>query len=327
LTVIAFLEIGSVEAVISGVPDDFWQLIRPPDDADFPWPAMFLGYPVLGIWFWCTDQTIVQRVLGARDVRQGQLGCVFTGYLKILPPFIFMLPGIFCLILHPGLEDPDQAFATMVVNYLPPGMTGLIVAVLIAALVSTLDSGLNSFSTVFTLDIYVKNFRPNAHPKEIKWLGRVITVFVGALAVLIALGLDSVGRDLFNLLQGVIAFVAPPMGAVFLIGVLWKRATAKAAFWTLALGSVVSLGCGVCHLKDWPHEQFWPHYLLLSFYLFAGICAFMVFASLVTRHSSEEQPLATLRQTYAKQPSTPWLVWGLWGGLAVIMLALYVIFD
>lgn len=327
LTVIAFLQIGSIDAVIAGVPDDYWRLIRPPSDADFPWPAMFLGYPVLGLWFWCTDQTIVQRVLGARDVRQGQLGCVFTGYLKILPPFIFMLPGIFCYVLHPNLPNPDEAFTVMVVNYLPAGMTGLIVAVLIAALVSTLDSGLNSFSTVFTLDIYVKNFRPGAEPKEVKWLGRVITVFVGALAVLIALALDTVGRDLFNLLQGVIAFVAPPMGAVFLIGVLWKRATASAAFSTLVLGSIVSLGCGVCHFKQWPTKEFWPHYLLLSFYLFAGICAFMILVSLCTRHSPQEQPLATLKETYAKQPSAPRLVWGLWAALAVIMLAIYLLFN
>ncbi len=117
----------------------------------------------------------------------------------------------------------------MVVNYLPAGMTGLIVAVLIAALVFTLDSGLNSFSTVFTLDIYVKNFRPAATAKEIKWLGRVVTVLVGVLAIGVVLAMDTVARNLFDLLQGVIAFVAPPMGAVFLIGVLWNRATAAAA--------------------------------------------------------------------------------------------------
>ena len=327
VTVIAFLQIGSVESVVSGVPEDYWKLLRPPDDPDFPWPAMVLGYPVLGIWFWCTDQTIVQRVLGARDVRQAQLGCVFTGFLKIIPPFIFMLPGIFCYILHPHLEDPDQAFTTMVVNYLPAGMTGLVVAVLIAALVSTLDSGLNSFSTVFTLDIYVKHFRPDAAPKEVKWLGRLVTVIAAALSVAVALGLAAVGRDLFNLLQGVIAFVAPPMGAVFLIGVLWKRATAAAAFWTLVLGSIVSLTCGVCHLAEWPSKEFWPHYLLLSFYLFVGVSAFMILVSLLTRHSPEEQPLATLKETYARQGAAPTFVWLLWGILAMIMLAIYIVFD
>ena len=325
LTVIAFLEIGSVESVVNSVPEDYWKIIRPHDSPDFPWPAMFLGYPVLGIWFWCTDQTVVQRVLGARNVRQAQLACVFTGFLKILPPFIFMLPGIFCYILHPGLTDPDQAFATMVVNHLPVGMTGLIVAVLIAALVSTLDSGLNSFSTVFTLDIYIKYFRPDATPKQTKWIGRVITLLVGALSVAIALGLDTVGRDLFNLLQGVIAFLAPPMAAVFLIGVLWKRATATAAFWTLGLGSIVSLACGICHLKNWPNEVFWPHYLLLSFYLFVGISTFMILVSLWTRHSSEEQPLATLTETYSRQDSSAGLVWALWGLLAAIMLGIYIV--
>ena len=141
--------------------------MRSSDDDVYPWHAVLLGYPVLAIWFWCTDQTIVQRALGAKSLRESQLGIVFCGYLKIIPPFIFMLPGILCYVLHPDLANPDEAFMTMVTNYLPVGMTGLIVAVLIAALVSTVDSGLNSFSTVFTLDIYVKKFRPDATQAEI----------------------------------------------------------------------------------------------------------------------------------------------------------------
>jgi SSS family solute:Na+ symporter len=154
-----------------------------------------------------------------------------------------------------------------------------------------------------------------------------ITVLVGILAIGVVLAMDTVARNLFDLLQGVIAFVAPPMGAVFLIGVLFRQATATAAFSTLVFGSIVSLGCGVCHFKEWPNAEFWPHYLLLSFYLFASICAFMILVSLLTQHSSEEQPLATLRQTYAKQHSTARLVWVLWGVLAVIMLSIYILFD
>ncbi|NOX56257.1 MAG: sodium/solute symporter, partial [Planctomycetes bacterium] len=167
LTVIAFNKVGGFGPLLDRVPADYWKLIRPVGDKDFPWHAMFLGYPVLGIWFWCTDQTIVQRVLGARDVRQGQLGAVFAGFLKILTPLIFMMPGILCFLLHPELDDPDEAFMTMVTQYLKPGMVGLIVAVLIAAVISTIDSGLNSFSTVFTLDIYVRRLRPEATPSEV----------------------------------------------------------------------------------------------------------------------------------------------------------------
>ena len=166
LTVVGFVKIGSVEALIKSVPADYWTLFRPTNDSVYPWHAILLGYPVLGIWFWCTDQTIVQRVLGGKDLKQGQYGTIFAGYLKIFTPLIFFLPGIMCKILHPDLASSDEAYMTMVVNYLPTGLVGLVVAVLIAALISTIDSGLNSLSTVFTLDIYLKKYKPDANVKE-----------------------------------------------------------------------------------------------------------------------------------------------------------------
>lgn len=327
LTIIGLSHVGGLDRLVDGVPADYWHLMRPADDKTYPWYAVVLGYPVLAIWFWCTDQTIVQRALGARDLRQAQLGVAFAGYLKIIPPFIFMLPGIVCYVLHPDLANPDEAFMTMVTNYLPVGMTGLIVAVLIAALVSTVDSGLNSFSTVFTLDIYVKKYRPDATQEEIKWVGRLTMVAVAVLAILIALSMEGVGKDMFTLLQGIISFIAPPMGAVFLLGVLWKRATSTAALATLYVGSTVSLGAGLAHFKQWPSADFWPNHLLLAFFLFAGICAFMVVVSLATQKSPDEEDMPTLAQTYAEMGQTPRSVWMLWGGLAVIMAGLYLLFS
>lgn len=327
LTLIAFSHVGGISELIESTPDDYWQLFRGADDDVYPWHAVVLGYPVLAIWFWCTDQTIVQRALGARDLQQSQLGVAFAGFLKIIPPFIFMLPGILCFVLHPDLSDPDEAFMTMVTNYLPVGMTGLIVAVLIAALVSTVDSGLNSFSTVFTLDIYVKRYRPDASPAEIKWVGRLAMVGVALLSILAALSMEGVGKNMFDLLQGIISFIAPPMGAVFLIGVLWKRATSKAAYATLVAGSIVSLSVGLMHFKSWPSAEFWPNHLLLAFYLFAAIVAFMVVVSLLTVKSPDQEDMPTLRETYAEMGVSPRLVWILWAILAVIMMTIYVAFN
>jgi len=327
MTIISFVKIGSLQTLVDSVPVDYWILIRPVNDPEFPWPAMFLGYPVLGIWFFCADQTIVQRVLGAKDLRHGQLGVVFAAYLKILPPFLFMLTGIFCYVLHPNLANPDDAFLTMVTNYLPVGMVGLIIAVLAASLISTVDSALNSLSTVFTLDIYVSKFHPDASKEQITRVSRISTIGAAAIAVLCALFLKGVGKNLFDLIMTIISFVAPPISAVFVIGVLWKRATSSAAIWTLIAGSIVSLSVGVCHLQDWPNKQFWPHYMLLSFYLFVGICTLMVAVSRGTRKSSEEQALSTLREIYTSQNTQPRLVWCLWGVLAVIMLILYLIFN
>ena len=288
---------------------------------------MLLGYPVMGIWFWCTDQTIVQRVLGARNLRHGQLGTVFAAFLKILPPFLFMLPGVLCYILHPGLDKPEEAFATMVVNHLPPGMVGLIVAVLIAALISTIDSGLNSFSTIFTLDIYQKSFHPDASPARVKWMGRAVTLIAAALAIACALMMDTFEKGLFDMIQSIIAFIAPPVAAVFLVGVLWRRATSAAALMTLIVGSFASISIGICNLNDYPSKEFWPHYMLLSFYIFAGICLFMVITSLLTCNVGGEEHLPSLRQAYAQQNSRPGFVWLLWGVLATIMAVIYIVFN
>ncbi len=326
LTFIGLIKVGSINTLIHSVPDSFWHLFRPANDDVFPWPAIVLGYPVLGVWFWCTDQTIVQRVLGSRDIQQGQQGAVFAGYLKILTPLIFFLPGIICAVLFPDLADPDKAYMTMVSHLMPAGMVGLIVAVLIAALISTLDSALNSFSTVFTLDIYVKKFRSSASSKEIRWVGRLMTLFIAILAIFIALSMKTVGRDLFNLLQGIIAFFAPPMAAVFLLGVFWKRATSLSALLTLIVGSVISLSTGVCQLYEWPYSGFWPHYLFLSFFLFVILTLFMIMISLLSLKTDVSRPLPGLKEAYEgiRNAKTTWLFWG---GLAVIMSVLYLVFN
>ena len=351
LTLIGLHEVGGVAALIEKVPQSHWILLRSGPEAEYPWHAMLLGYGVAGIWFWCSDQTIVQRVLGAKDLRNAQLGTVFAAFLKILPPFLFLLPGILCFVLHPELDDPDKAFATMIVHHLPTGMVGLIVAVLIAALISTIDSGLNSFSTVFTLDIYKRSIHKDASPSEVKLVGRIATLLAGALAVGVALTMANFDRGLFDMIQSVIGFIAPPVSAVFLIGVLWRRATSKAAILTLIVGSIVSIAVGLCHLNGfagaelsrwvgtrisatageqlyaWMGHLVWDHFLMVSFYLFAGICLFMVAVSLLTRNAPNEEQLPSLRETYKAQGASSKLIWSLWGLLAVCMAAIYLIFD
>ena len=323
LTAFGLHAVGGVGALIEKIPAEHWSLIRPASDPDYPWHAMFLGCIVTGTWFWCTDQTIVQRVLGARDLRQGQLGVQFAAYLKVITPVIFMTPGLICFALYPDLEDSDEAFMTMVNNHLPVGMLGLVVAVLVAALISTVDSALNSFSTIFTLDVYKRWFVPNATEHHLKHVGRFVTLCIALAAFFIALSLDSVGKNLFELLQGIIAYFSPPMAAVFLIGVLWKRATSKAALITLVVGSVVSVGIGVLAMNDLPRPDFWPHFMLMAFLLFAALCALMIVVSFCTRHSAEEGVLPSLRETYAQDTDTPKTIWLGWAILAIIMLTIY----
>ncbi len=326
LVVIAAIEIGGIDKIVDAVPSDYWRLFRSADDPQFPWPAVILGYPVLAIWFWCTDQTIVQRVLGARDIHHGQRGALFAAFLKIFTPFLFFIPGIFCFVLYPDLPDPDEAYMVMVTRLLPTGMVGLIIAVLIAALISTIDSGLNSFSTVFTLDIYCRRYRPQASREEIIRVGRLVTVLAALIAILCSLVMATIEKNLFDLLQSIIGYFAPPMSAVFLVGVLWRRATSRAAITTLVVGTTVSLAVGLCALKDWPSEQVWPHYLLLSFYLFAGSVTLMVLVSWMTKPPSADQALPTLRAEHGTQRRSA-AVWRWWAVLAVIMGGLYCFFN
>lgn len=327
LTIIGLVKVGGIGKLVDSVPSDYWVLFRPASDSEWPWPAIILGYPILGIWFWCTDQTIVQRVLGARNIRQGQLGAVFAGFLKIGTPLIFYVPGIICKVLHPDLEDPNAAYMTMVANHMPIGMVGLVVAVLTAALISTVDSGLNSLSTVFTLDIYTRMFKPDATPLQQKTIGRVVTAVAAVISIFIAISLDAIkGLDLFSIFQSLIGFMAPPMAAVFLIGVLWKRANSKAAFATLLVGSIACLTIGSFYLAA-PNKDQWPHFMMLSFYLFSALAVMMIVISLLTP-PEPEKALPSLKASQENiETASQKSVWIWWGLLAVIMIFIYCFFQ
>lgn len=327
LTVVAVIKAGGPGAIYAQTPPHYWNLLRPMNDPNYPWLAILLGYPIMGVWFWCTDQSMVQSVLGARNLRQGQMGANFIGWLKILDVALFILPGIICFILFPGLKNPDEAYMTLVTRLFPAGMTGLVMAVLIAALISTIDSALNSLSTVFTMDIYVKNHKPDATGKEIVRTGRMVSVAGAAIAVMLALAINSVkGLNLFDIFQAILGFLAPPMAVLFLFGVLWKRTTTLAANLALSLGTVISLGTGILYLWVFPKEKydFWPHFLLLSFLLFLLIAAMTFIASLLTGRKKEagSNGLAALRI-----PATSRRVWTAWIILIAFMIGMYILFD
>ena len=214
---------------------------------------------------------------------------------------------------------------TMVTNLFPMGMVGLVMAVLTAALVSTIGSALNALSTVFTMDIYVKRFNPGASQTEIISMGHRVTIVGAIISVIICVAIDSIqGLNLFNIFQSVLGFIAPPMAAVFLFGVFWKRTTARAANMALTLGTVFSIGVGILYLWVLPAEQydFWPHFMMLSFYIFIIIAAAMVIVSLTDKTNRQEAAVINL------QPSRPSLdVRVGWVLLAAVMVVLYVIFN
>ena len=325
LTVIGINKVGGVAALFHRAPADYWNLVHPAGDAAYPWPAILLGYPVSAIAFFCTDQAMVQSVLGARNLEQGQLGISFIAWLKILSLPLFIIPGIICFELFPGLQDPSEAYMTLVTNLFPAGLNGLVIVVLIAVLVGTIGSSLNALSTVFTTDIYAKKINPGATNREIIKVGR-ITVLAGCgFAIGMAIAIDSIkGLNLFDVFQAVLGFIAPSLAVVFLLAVFWRQTSRRAVNFTLSWGSGISLAIGICYLWVFPKDQYpiWPHYLLLSFYIFVLLLGMAMGISLLDGASPKA---AVVRGQVLVRP-TP-LVWGSWIALAIVMAGLYLFFN
>lgn len=326
LVVLGINKAGGIEHIYNSTPGSYWNLFLPADDANYPWTAIILGYPIMGVWFWCTDQSMVQSILGAKNLKQGQLGANFIGWLKILDVPLFILPGIVCFVLFPELQNPDEAYMTMVTQLFPVGLRGLIIVVLIAALISTIGSALNSLSTVFTMDVFVKKYRPDASQKTIVKTGRLVTLFGSILAVLITLAINSIkGLNLFDIFQSILGFIAPPMSVVFLFGVLWKKTSTKAVNLVLTLGTVLSLGVGVLYLWVFPNGEYpWPHFLLLSFYIFVALSVMVVVISLLDKTVQENHDELLTINPKARPDRQVKMLWVL---LTIVMVLLYIYFN
>ena len=326
LTYLGLQKIGGLSELWKKVPSHYWNLIQPVTNEKYPWPAMLLGYPVAAVAFFCTDQAMVQSVLGAKNLEQGQLGVNFIGWLKVLALPLFILPGILCFALFPGLgvKNSDFAYMTMVTNLFPPGMNGLVICVLIAVLVGTIGSSLNALSTVFTTDVYVKNIHPTATTQQQIKVGR-LTIAIGCVfAVLMAIAIDNIrGQNLFNIFQAVLGFLAPSLSVVFLLSVFWKRTTKKAVNGILSFGSAFSLSIGIVYLWVLPADKYpqWPHFLLLSFYIFAVLFVAAIIISLL-----DKNPQTSNAETEALPKTNKKVKW-LFALLGLVILSLYIFFN
>ncbi len=301
-----------------------------------PWYAVFLGYPVIGLWYWCADQTIVQRVLGARDERNARLGPLFTGFIKILPVFLFVLPGLvaYALVAQGKLPAPRTSadvYSLLVNNLLPVGLKGIVAAALLAALMSTVSGALNSISTLFTLDLY-KRWRPQASERRLTLVGRLVT-FVGMAVAILWSPFVSHFQSLFQGITAVICYIAPPITAVFIWGVLWKKASAAGAKATLTVGS--GLGLAV-FLLDWFKDATGWNIpaMMATFYLFLVCSAVLVVVSLRSphRHTAESErlvwgnPLEAVKGRWARGLAALLDYRVMAFLLFAVMVALYVLF-
>lgn len=333
-------------------------LWRPLSDPGFPWLGVLIASPIVGIWYWCTDQYIVQRALSAKDLATARRGALFGGLLKVWPVMIFLIPGMIGWALHQkgiitlppkmvGGEivaaiDGDRVFPTLVTALLPTGIRGLIVACLLAALMSSLASLFNSSASLFTVDIYEK-LRPGRSEKHLLTVGRIATtVVVGLGIVWIPVMARISGGGLYQYLQSVQGYLAPPITAVFLLGLFWKRVNSAGAVWGLAGGFVLGMikltiqtFFGKGKIED-PAFLAWIgdfNFLYATGALLVASVIIMVVASLLTPPPPEEKirglTYGSIHHDAGEEIKSSWDLGNkvLAGSIAVLVLGLYLYFS
>ncbi len=240
LTLFGLKEVGGLTGLASKLPADFFNLMKPMSDPDFPWTGIIFGAPILAVWYWCTDQYIVQRVLSAKSIQDARRGTLLTAFLKIFPVFIFVLPGLIAVALYPEITG-DSAFPFLVTsNLLPNGVKGFVVAGLIAALMSSLASVIHSTATLYTFDIY-KPKHPESSDRKLVLVGRLAATVIVVSAILWVPLIKIINANVYIYLQSVQSYIAPPIAAVFLFGIFWEKASNRGAILTLYIGGFIGL--------------------------------------------------------------------------------------
>ena len=285
--------VGGWDELMSAAGPGFMDMWKPADDPNFPWTGIAFGAPILGIWYWCTDQFIVQRVLAARDLREARRGTIFAGFLKLLPLFIFVIPGVIAAVLAQrgdlALGAPDQALPTLVAALLPVGVRGLVVAGLLAALMSSLSSVFNSTSTLITWDVYRK-LRPEASESRLVWVGRLSTGVLVIFGLLWIPLMQLISGQLYQYIQSVQAYIAPPIAAVFLIGLISSRINSRGAMAALLTGFVLGMGRLVAELNKGSLDGALLGFASINFLHFAALLFVVCSAILVLVSLSAPAP-------------------------------------
>lgn len=313
---------GLEEAYMNAIPDvrpngtdcglpreDAFNVFRDPIDSDLPWPGMIFGITIISVWYWCADQVIVQRTLAAKNLSHAKGGCVMAGLIKILPMYMMVMVGMISRVRFPdtvGCADPQKcmnycsnpsgctnyAYAELVVDLMPVGLKGLLLAVMIAALMSSLTSVFNSASTLFTCDVWIK-IRPKAENRELMIVGRLfILVMVGVSIAWVPIIQAFSSGKLFDYIQAISSYLGPPITAVFTIAIFWARLNEAGAFWGMMLGMIVGvirmvmdfiLPVPACGLPDGrPFLLTKVHYLYFAMILMGITVVITVVVSLAT---------------------------------------------
>jgi SSS family solute:Na+ symporter len=288
VTVIGLNKVGGLPDLMLAAPEKF-KIIYPITDKEYPWFGVWSLFLSIGIWYNCTNQFIVQRCLGARSEWDARMGVVFAGFMKILLPLLVVIPGIVAFKLYPGLADKDQAFPTLVRDLVPVGLSGVVMAGLASGMLSHISSVLNSCSTVFTMDLYKPVLGHNRSERHLVRVGRVSAFAILAIATLLAIWFSHRQLGVFVLIQNVGAWVAAPIAAVFLLGVLWKRTTAWAATFVLVFAFPYTAFVEYYLFKHVSWLMPFDNWLNRTFLVWASSMLLLVVLSLVTTPPTPER--------------------------------------
>ncbi len=327
--------LGGFAVARAQLEPELFNLWKATDHPEFPWTGILFGAPILGIWYWCTDQFIVQRVLSAKNLTQARKGTLFAGYLKMLPMFLFVVPGLIALALSQTkglvLERPDHALPALIGSVLPLGVRGIVVAGLLAALMSSLSSVFNSCSTLITFDFYkVRN--PNASDKQLFRVGQISTVVLVVLGIMWIPLMKYISGSLFTYVQSVQAYISPPIAAIFLLGLLFKRLNSQGALASLGTGFVLGVLRLVLEIKKESLSGFWRsvadvNFLHFAFLLFVICSAVLIVVSLMTPAPDQDKiSKVSFTATTPKFPRRPSEVLSSLA-LIVVILILWAIFS
>lgn len=345
LLILGMHKLGGWSALRQECGSEMFNLWKPNSDKSFPWFGMLVGAPIVGLWYWTTDQYMVQRTLSARGQTDARRGTIFAAYLKMLPLWIFIVPGMIAFALAKRgqmsgtvLTDSDQAFPLLVKEILPMGLRGLVAGGLLAALMSSLASCFNSSSTLFTMDIYRK-VHPEASDRTLVWVGRVATVVMVALGLLWIPLMDS-AKGLYEYLQSVQAYIAPPIFAVFFLGVFFKRINGTGCLAGLIGGFALGmLRLTADVLKDKKiltegllYDFASVNFAIMGIAFFAAAVVLIVAGSLLTSPPSEEKLVGltygTITSAQRAETRASWNKWDViaTAGVLAMILATYAYF-
>ncbi len=293
VTVLALSEVGGWSAVLAVTPPEDLSLIRPLGDPNMPWLGLVTGVFLLGFYFWATNQFITQRVLSAKNLNHGRWGVLFAGLLKLPVLFIMVFPGLIARALFPDLPNQDLVYPTLLFSLLPIGILGLVLAGLIAALMSSIDSTLNSAASLVTMD-FIHKLRPEINNKQLMLIGKLVTFIFMLLAVIWAPQIANF-NSLFNYLQQILAYTVSPVVAIFILGLFWRGANANGAFIALVSGGIIGI---ILFLLNVVFEWTAIHFLYIAPILFIISLLTAIIVSLMSKTPSIETDLIWTKEFY-----------------------------